>query len=70
MKRTEVTAIRKRAKLSKSALARILGRSYRTILRWEDEGAGSMDRSDQIILEMLDRGELPERYITAERKAA
>jgi DNA-binding transcriptional regulator YiaG len=63
MKRTEITAIRKRAGLSKSALARILGRSYRTILRWEDEGAGGMSRSDEIVLELLDKGELPQRFV-------
>lgn len=68
MKRTEVKSIRDRAGLSKSALARILGRHYRTIHRWEEETADRMDKTDQIVLEMLDRGELPQRYLEAGEK--
>lgn len=63
MKRTEITATRKKAGLSKSALARLMGRSYRTILRWEQDGPVGISRGDEIVLEMLAAGDLPARYL-------
>jgi DNA-binding transcriptional regulator YiaG len=58
-----VKAIRKEAGLTQSGLAAVLRISdVRTIRRWE---AGDVPVSGpaSILLEMLDRGELPGRYL-------
>lgn len=62
MTHTEIQSIRKRAGLTQSGLAALLRiTDQRTVRRWE---AGDMPVSGpaSIILEMLDAGELPERY--------
>lgn len=59
---SEVIAIRKRAGLSQSGLARLLRISdERTVRRWET-GDIAVSGPASIILELLDSGELPERY--------
>lgn len=59
---TEVKAIRNRAGLSQSGLARLLRiTDERTIRRWET-GDIPVSGPSSIILEMLDAGELPERF--------
>jgi DNA-binding transcriptional regulator YiaG len=58
-----ITAIRKRAGLSQSGLAALLRISdQRTVRRWET-GDIPVSGPASIILEMLDAGELPERYL-------
>jgi DNA-binding transcriptional regulator YiaG len=58
----EVQSIRKRAGLSQSDLAALLRVSdLRTVRRWES-GDVPISGPASIILEMLDAGELPERY--------
>lgn len=62
MTHTEVQAIRKRAGLSQTGLAALLRiTDQRTVRRWET-GEVPISGPASIILEMLDRGELPERY--------
>jgi DNA-binding transcriptional regulator YiaG len=60
---SEIKSIRQRAGLSQSGLARVLrvedGRSVR---RWE-AGDRAISGAAAIILEMLDKGELPQRYL-------
>ncbi len=63
MKPTEVQSIRKQAGLSQTGLAALLGISdIRTIRRWET-GDCKVSGPASIVLEMLDAGELPARYI-------
>ena len=63
MKPTEVQSIRKQAGLSQTGLAALLGISdIRTIRRWET-GDCRVSGPASIVLEMLDAGELPARYI-------
>lgn len=60
---TQIKSIRKRAGLSQTDLATLLRiTDQRTVRRWE---AGDVPVSGpaSIILEMLDAGELPTRYI-------
>lgn len=58
----EVQAVRKRAGLSQTGLAALLRiTDQRTVRRWET-GEVPISGPASIILEMLDRGELPERY--------
>lgn len=58
-----IKAIRKRAGLSQSGLAALLRISdQRTVRRWET-GDIPVSGPASIILEMLDAGELPERFI-------
>lgn len=57
-----IKAIRKRANLSQTGLARLLRISdIRTIRRWE-KGEINITGPASIIVEMLDRGELPDRF--------
>lgn len=59
---TELTAIRKRAGLSQSGLAALLRvADLRTVRRWE-KGDVPVSGPASIVLELLDAGELPERY--------
>ncbi len=59
----EVQSIRKRAGLSQSGLAALLRvTDLRTVRRWE-VGDVPVSGPASIILEMLDAGELPERYL-------
>jgi len=58
----EIIAIRKRACLSQTGLAHLLRISdERTIRRWET-GDVPISGPASIILELLDAGELPDRY--------
>ncbi len=58
----EVQSIRNRAGLTQTGLARLLRISdIRTIRRWET-GDVPISGPASIILELLDSGELPERY--------
>ncbi len=60
---TNIKSIRARAGLSQRKLARLLRISDdRTVRRWEC-GEVPVSGPASIILEMLDRGELPERYL-------
>lgn len=60
----EVKTIRNRAGLSQTDLARLLRiADIRTIRRWET-GDVPISGPASIILELLDAGELPERYRT------
>lgn len=60
---TEIITIRKRAGLSQSGLAALLRISdQRTVRRWES-GDIPVTGPASIILEMLDAGELPERFL-------
>lgn len=62
MTAADIIAIRKRAGLSQSGLAALLRISdQRTVRRWES-GDVPVSGPASIILEMLDKGELPERY--------
>ncbi len=59
----EVKAIRQRAGLSQTGLARLLRiRDIKTIRRWES-GEVPVSGPASILLEMLDAGELPIRYL-------
>jgi DNA-binding transcriptional regulator YiaG len=59
---TELKSIRKRAGLSQSGLAALLRISdERTVRRWET-GDIPVSGPASIVLELLDAGELPERY--------
>ena len=59
---TEFKLIRERADLTQSQLARVLRLSdSRTIRRYED-GSRAISAPVTIILEMLEAGELPERF--------
>ena len=59
---TEVQSIRNRAGLTQTELARLLRISdIRTIRRWET-GDVPISGPASILLELLDSGELPERY--------
>lgn len=63
MKPATVKAIRNRAGLTITGLADVLRISNeRTIRRWE-HGEVPISGPASIILEMLDNGELPERYL-------
>lgn len=63
MTHTEVQSIRKRAGLTQSGLAALLRiTDQRTVRRWET-GDIPVSGPASIILEMLDAGELPERYL-------
>ena len=58
----EIQSIRKRAGLSQSGLAALLRVSdLRTVRRWE-AGDVPISGPTSIILELLDSGELPERF--------
>ena len=58
----QIQSIRKRAGLSQSGLAALLRVSdVRTIRRWET-GDVPVSGPASIVLELLDRGELPARY--------
>lgn len=58
-----VKAIRERAGLTQSGLARILRISdIRTVRRWET-GDIPISGPASVILELLDAGELPNRYL-------
>ena len=58
----EIISIRKRAGLSQSGLAALLRISdQRTVRRWET-GDIPVSGPASIILELLDAGELPERF--------
>lgn len=60
---TELKSIRERAGLTQDQLARLLRLSdSRTIRRYED-GSRSVSGPVSIILEMLDEGSLPIRYL-------
>lgn len=59
---SEIISIRKRAGLTQSSLAALLRISdKRTVRRWET-GETPITGPASILLEMLDKGELPERY--------
>lgn len=59
---TEVKSIRERFGLSQSELARMLRISdLRTVRRWE-KGEVPISGPASIILELMDSGELPQRY--------
>jgi len=59
----ELHRIRTKANLSLDGLAKLLRLSDRsTVHRWEN-GSRAISGPASIILEMLDRGELPERYL-------
>lgn len=62
-----IIKIRADRDLSRAQLGAILGKSYRTILRWESAPAASIaaERPTIILLEMLEQGELPARYLGA-----
>jgi len=55
-----VKSIRKRHGLSKIGLARICECSARTVDRWENWRLPK--GTDKIVLELIDSGELPQRY--------
>ena len=60
----EIKAIRQRAGLTLDGLARLLRISdKRTVQRWE-RGDVPVTGPASIVLEMLDAGELPERFTT------
>ena len=59
----ELRRIRTKAGLSLNGLAKVLRiADLSTIHRWE-KGERSISGPSSILLEMLDRGELPERYL-------
>jgi DNA-binding transcriptional regulator YiaG len=59
---TEILAIRKRCGLSQSGLAALLRVSnIRTIRRWE-KGDVPVSGPASIVLELMDAGDLPERF--------
>lgn len=63
MKPATIKAIRNRAGLTLTGLAAVLRISdERTVRRWE-HGDVPISGPASIIMEMLDNGELPERYI-------
>ena len=65
MTAAEVHAIRARAGLTQSGLCVLLRISdKRTVRRWET-GDVPVSGPASVVLEMLDRGEMPERYRTA-----
>jgi transcriptional regulator with XRE-family HTH domain len=51
---------RKRHGLSQPKLGRIMGVSRQTIARWE--AGDRMSRTAEIVLELIETGELPQRY--------
>jgi DNA-binding transcriptional regulator YiaG len=58
----EILAIRKRAGLTQTGLATLLRiANKRTVQRWE-QGDVPITGPASILLELLDSGELPERY--------
>lgn len=60
---TELRRIRSKAGLSLDGLAKVLRLSDRsTVHRWE-KGSRQVSGPASIILEMIERGELPERYL-------
>ena len=60
---TTIKAIRNRAGLTQSGLARVLRISdIRTIRRWET-GDVPITGPASVIMEMLEAGELPERFL-------
>lgn len=63
MKAEEIIAIRRRAGLSQSGLAKLLRiTDERTIRRWE-KGDVPVTGPASIILELLSEGALPDRYL-------
>lgn len=63
MKPETVKAIRTRHGLTLDGLARLLRiRDKRTVQRWQD-GDVPVSGPASIVLEMLDAGELPDRYL-------
>lgn len=63
MTHTQVKSIRERAGLTQGQLATLLRiEDSRTIRRWED-GSRAVSGPVSILLEMLDEGILPVRYI-------
>ncbi len=63
MKPAKLKAIRKRRGLTLTRLAALLRlESTRTLMRWES-GERPVSGPASIVLEMLDKGELPERYL-------
>ena len=66
MNAATINAIRKRARLTQSGLARVLGLSEANGDKYvRDLEAGRRNPSGALVrlLEMLDAGELPERYL-------
>lgn len=62
---TEIKAIRAKAGLTQTELARLLRISdIRTIRRWE-QGDVPVSGPASILLELIDVGELPNKYFTA-----
>lgn len=60
---TDLRRIRSKAGLSLDGLAKVLRLSDRsTIHRWE-KGSRAVSGPASIILEMIEQGELPERYL-------
>lgn len=60
---SEIKSIRERASLTQGQLARLLRvADSRSVRRWED-GSRSVSGPVSIILEMLDEGILPVRYM-------
>jgi len=58
-----IAAIRKKAGFSQSKLAAMLGLSdSRTVRHWEN-GTREISGPASILMEMLDRGEIPARYL-------
>ena len=63
MEACELHRIRTKAGLSLDGLAKVLRLSDRsTVHRWE-KGSRPISGPTSILLEMLDRGELPKRYL-------
>lgn len=63
MESTDLRRIRSKADLSLDGLAKVLKLSDRsTVHRWE-KGDRAISGPASIVLEMLERGELPERYL-------
>lgn len=67
MTNKEVQSIRKRAGLTQSGLAALLRiTDQRTVRRWET-GDIPVSGPASIVMELLDSGELPERFFSAMR---
>lgn len=61
MKPRDIDAMRQRLSLKQSDLAAIMGVNVRTIKRWE-RGIMCMPHPASVMLDMIDSGELPQRY--------
>lgn len=61
----DIAAIREKHQLSRDQLGTILGKSYRSVLRWEKEAdtRQKLDRPTVILLELLRDNLLPARYL-------